>query len=41
MVGKREIKDTFGDQVRAVVPLYDDELQGVDDLMMTARDLFA
>jgi arsenite-transporting ATPase len=36
-----EIKETFGDQVRAVLRLYDDELQGVDDLKMTARDLFA
>jgi arsenite/tail-anchored protein-transporting ATPase len=36
-----EIRETFGDQVRAILPLYDDELQGVDDLKMTARDLFA
>jgi arsenite-transporting ATPase len=36
-----EIKETFGDQVRAILPLYDDELQGVDDLKMAARDLFA
>ncbi|MGH2653530.1 MAG: ArsA family ATPase [Actinomycetota bacterium] len=36
-----EIRDAFGDQVRAVLPLYDDELQGVDDLKMAAGDLFA
>ena len=36
-----EIRETFGDQVRAVLPLYDDELQGVDDLKMAAGDLFA
>src|ERR687895_2742894 len=36
-----EIRETFGDQVRAVLPLYDDELQGVDDLRMASRDLFA
>jgi arsenite-transporting ATPase len=36
-----EIRESFGDQVRAVLPLYDDELQGVDDLKMTAGDLFA
>jgi arsenite-transporting ATPase len=35
-----EIRETFGDQVRAVLPLYDDELQGVDDLRMASRDLF-
>jgi arsenite/tail-anchored protein-transporting ATPase len=35
-----EIRDTFGDEVRAVLPLYDDELQGVDDLKMAAGDLF-
>jgi arsenite-transporting ATPase len=37
----REIRDTFGDQVRAVLPLYDDELRGVEDLKMAAKDLFA
>ncbi|MGH2683095.1 MAG: ArsA family ATPase [Actinomycetota bacterium] len=37
----REIHDTFGDQVRAILPLYDDELRGVEDLKMAARDLFA
>jgi arsenite/tail-anchored protein-transporting ATPase len=36
-----EIREAFGDQVRAVLPLYDDELQGVDDLKMAAGDLFA
>ena len=36
-----EIRETFGDQVRAVLPLYDDELQGVEDLRMASRDLFA
>jgi arsenite-transporting ATPase len=36
-----EIRDTFDDQVRAVLPLYDDELQGVEDLRMASRDLFA
>jgi arsenite/tail-anchored protein-transporting ATPase len=36
-----EIRQTFGDQVRSVLPLYDDELQGVDDLRMASRDLFA
>ena len=36
-----EIRETFGEQVRAVLPLYDDELQGVDDLKMAAGDLFA
>jgi arsenite-transporting ATPase len=36
-----EIRETFGDQVRAILPLYDDELQGVDDLRMASRDLFA
>jgi arsenite/tail-anchored protein-transporting ATPase len=36
-----EITETFGDQVRAVLPLYDDELQGVDDLKMAGADLFA
>jgi arsenite-transporting ATPase len=36
-----EIRETFGDMVRAVAPLYDDELQGVEDLKMAARDLFA
>jgi len=35
-----EIREAFGDQVRAVLPLYDDELQGVDDLKMAAGDLF-
>ena len=35
-----EIRETFGDQVRAVLPLYDDELQGVEDLKMAAGDLF-
>ena len=35
-----EIRETFGDEVRAVLPLYDDELQGVDDLKMAAGDLF-
>jgi hypothetical protein len=35
-----EIRETFGDQVRAVLPLYDDELQGVEDLRMASRDLF-
>jgi arsenite-transporting ATPase len=35
-----EIRETFGDQVRAVLPLYDDELQGVKDLTMAAGDLF-
>jgi hypothetical protein len=37
----REIRDTFGERVRAILPLYDDELRGVDDLKMAARDLFA
>lgn len=37
----REIRETFGDQVRAVLPLYDDEIQGVEDLERTATDLFA
>jgi arsenite/tail-anchored protein-transporting ATPase len=36
-----EIREIFGDMVRGVAPLYDDELQGVDDLKMAARDLFA
>ena len=36
-----EIREAFGDQVRAVLPLYDDELQGVEDLKMAAGDLFA
>ncbi len=36
-----EIRETFGDQVRGVLPLYDDELQGVEDLKMAAGDLFA
>jgi arsenite-transporting ATPase len=36
-----EIRETFGDQVRAALPLYDDELQGVDDLKTAASDLFA
>jgi arsenite-transporting ATPase len=36
-----EIRESFGDDVRAVLPLYDDELQGVDDLKMAAGDLFA
>jgi arsenite-transporting ATPase len=36
-----EIRETFGDQVRSVLPLYDDELQGVEDLRMASRDLFA
>jgi len=36
-----EIRETFGDMVRGVAPLYDDELQGVDDLRMAARELFA
>lgn len=36
----REIRETFGDQVRAVLPLYDDEIQGVADLERTAADLF-
>ena len=35
-----EIRETFGDQVRAVLPLYDDELQGVEDLKMAAGALF-
>jgi arsenite-transporting ATPase len=35
------IGETFGDQVRGVLPLYDDELQGVDDLKMAAGDLFS
>ncbi len=35
------IGETFGDQVRAVLPLYDDELQGVDDLKMAAGELFS
>jgi len=34
------IGETFGDQVRAVLPLYDDELQGIDDLEMAAGELF-
>ena len=34
------IGETFGDQVRAVLPLYDDELQGIDDLKMAAGELF-
>src|SRR5687767_8092279 len=36
-----EIREAFGDQVRAVLPLYDDELQGIEDLKMAADDLFA
>jgi arsenite-transporting ATPase len=36
----REIRETFGERVRAILPLYDDELRGVDDLKMAARDLF-
>ena len=36
-----EIRETFGDMVRGVAPLYDDELQGVDDLKMAAQELFA
>src|SRR5918996_1882694 len=36
-----EIRDTFGDMVRGVAPLYDDELQGVEDLRMAAQELFA
>jgi arsenite-transporting ATPase len=35
-----EIRETFGDQIRGVLPLYDDELQGVEDLRMAAGDLF-
>jgi len=35
------IGETFGDRVRGVLPLYDDELQGVDDLKMAAGDLFS
>jgi arsenite-transporting ATPase len=36
-----EIRQSFGDDVRAVLPLYDDELQGVEDLKMASADLFA
>jgi arsenite/tail-anchored protein-transporting ATPase len=35
-----QIEEAFGHQVRAILPLYDDELQGVEDLKMTAGDLF-
>jgi anion-transporting ArsA/GET3 family ATPase len=37
----REIRDAFDGQVRAVVPLFDSDIRGVDSLNKAADRLFA
>jgi arsenite-transporting ATPase len=36
----RQIEKDFGDMVRAVLPLYDDEIRGVESLRRAAQNLF-
>jgi arsenite-transporting ATPase len=36
-----QIGDEFGDRVRGVLPLYDDEIRGVDSLQRAAKELYA
>jgi arsenite-transporting ATPase len=36
-----QIEETFGDRVRGALPLYDDEIRGVDSLRRAAKELFA
>ena len=36
-----EIWDTFDGSVRAIIPLYENEVRGVDMLQRTADSLFA
>ncbi len=37
----RQIRQDFQDRIRGVLPLYDDEIRGVDDLRQAAKELFA
>ena len=37
----RQIEQEFGDEVRAVLPLYDDEIRGVESLKRAAERVFA
>jgi arsenite-transporting ATPase len=37
----KQIEKDFGDMVRAVLPLYDDEIRGVESLKMAAQHLYA
>jgi arsenite-transporting ATPase len=37
----KKIEDEFGDRVRAVLPLYDDEIGGVESLKRAANQLYA
>jgi anion-transporting ArsA/GET3 family ATPase len=36
-----QIRGTFGDNVRALIPLFDSEVRGVDMLRQMGRALFA